>query len=403
MMRPGVASVWRAGAAVLAVHVAWIALFFAAGHEVRDFIRIGPLFVTRSEASDVIRFDPTYEYPANRLTGREGQGYDGQFAYYIALDPAQARHYLDDPAYRFSRILYPLAARALGLGTPDAIPWALLLINLLAIAGGTVALGAWLTRRGSSPWLALAYGFFPGLLVGLQRDLTEPLAYALVALAILLFDFGDRRGLLAAGGVFGLAVLARQTTVAFPLLFALSILAGRPNAAGTELGRSTRIRLTAAFSALAFVPGIAWAGVLQAWLGGVGAGQGNFTLIPFAGFLEPGWGLARQPPVILGLVLPTLVFAGVAVAAMRHGPGRLELACLLANGALAIVFVGPAVGESYTAAGRVATGVLLAAVLCLPYLREATAPMRRAVFAAFGLWLGMFPVVLAYNFWDIKV
>jgi hypothetical protein len=388
---------------VLAVHLAWIAVFFAVGHEIRDFIRIGPLFVTRSDASEVIRLDPTYEYPANRLTGREGQGNDGQFAYYIALDPGEAKHYLDDPAYRFSRILYPMAARLLALGAPEAIPWALLLINLLAVAGGTVALAAWLSRRGSSPWFALAFGLFPGLLVGLQRDLTEPLAYALVALGVLLFDFGGRRGWLAAGAVFGLAVLARQTTVIFPLLFALSLLAGRPSAAGEDLDRRSRVRLSAAFSALAFLPGIAWAAALEGWLGGIGAGRGNFTLVPLAGFFEPGWDLARQPPEILGLVAPLLVFAGAAVIAMRHGPGRLELACLLANGALGVVFAGPAVGETYTAAGRVSTGVLLAAVLCLPYLREATAPVRRSIVVAFVLWLAMFPVVLAYGFSDVKV
>ena len=40
-------------------------------------------------------------------------GYDGQFAYQIARDPLGASRFLDVPAYRYQRILYPLIAWAL--------------------------------------------------------------------------------------------------------------------------------------------------------------------------------------------------------------------------------------------------------------------------------------------------
>ena len=60
-------------------------------------------------------------------------------------------------------------------------------------------------------------GLSPGLLLGVQRDLTEPLAYALVAAGVFLFDYGGKRRLLWAGLTFGLAGLARQTTLVFPL------------------------------------------------------------------------------------------------------------------------------------------------------------------------------------------
>ena len=52
-----------------------------------------------------------------RLGTRYGQGdpngtigYDGQFAYQIALNPLQAAPYLDIPPYRYQRVLYPLVA-----------------------------------------------------------------------------------------------------------------------------------------------------------------------------------------------------------------------------------------------------------------------------------------------------
>jgi hypothetical protein len=48
------------------------------------------------------------------------EGYDGQFAYQIALRPLSAAPYLDVPAYRYQRILYPMLARLLALGRPKA-------------------------------------------------------------------------------------------------------------------------------------------------------------------------------------------------------------------------------------------------------------------------------------------
>src|SRR6266436_1733061 len=46
------------------------------------------------------------------------EGYDGQFSYWLAVDPspAAAGTHFDVPAYRYQRILYPLLARALALG-----------------------------------------------------------------------------------------------------------------------------------------------------------------------------------------------------------------------------------------------------------------------------------------------
>jgi hypothetical protein len=81
------------------------------------------------------------------------EGYDGQFTYYVAMDPrpeAVAPH-LDVPAYRYQRILYPLLARALALGQPAWIPWSLILISLIAQAVGTWAVASFLADHGVWP------------------------------------------------------------------------------------------------------------------------------------------------------------------------------------------------------------------------------------------------------------
>jgi hypothetical protein len=176
-------------------------------------------------------------------------GYDGQFNYYIALDPANARYYVDAPSYRYGRILYPLLGRILSLGQPALIPWAFIAINWLAITGGTLAVAARLRAADFTGWPAIVFGLAPGMYISLRRDLADALAYALVALAIYLFyrrpppypppqagegkreptrgreDPGRGRGtrlLYSSAIVFGLAVLTRETTAVFAVAFAVA-------------------------------------------------------------------------------------------------------------------------------------------------------------------------------------
>ena len=86
---------------MLAVHALWIGAYFAAGHQARDFIKIVTWYEGMSRASKVIKVDPTYHPPRNREAG-QGNGYDGQFSYYMALDFPNARYSMDFPAYRYS-------------------------------------------------------------------------------------------------------------------------------------------------------------------------------------------------------------------------------------------------------------------------------------------------------------
>ena len=140
------------------------------------------------------------------------EGYDGQFAYQIALNPLEAASYLDVPAYRYQRILYPLLARLLAVGQPALVPWMLILDNIAAIGVGTWATERLLTDFRVSRWYALVYGLYGGQLLGLRADLNEPLAQGMVQLAMLAWA-RERR--LWAIFAFSLAALAKETTLIF--------------------------------------------------------------------------------------------------------------------------------------------------------------------------------------------
>jgi hypothetical protein len=103
-------------------------------------------------------------------------GYDGQFAYQIARDPLGASHFLDVPAYRYQRILYPLIAWAWAFGQAWRVPWTLIVVNWLALVAGTWLTEEILAGRGASRWYALSYGLFGGLMMAVRLDLTEPMA-----------------------------------------------------------------------------------------------------------------------------------------------------------------------------------------------------------------------------------
>ena len=133
-------------------------------------------------------------------------GYDGQYYYFLALDPRHAKDYMEEKAgYIYARPLYPALARAASLGSAKRLPAAMLAVNLAGdrrrdARTRAVAQGA----GGYSPWFALLYAAYPGLIFCVVRDLTEPLAFALVALAFLVFDatrssrvVGERRTLCA--------------------------------------------------------------------------------------------------------------------------------------------------------------------------------------------------------------
>jgi len=226
------------------------------------------------------------------------EGYDGQFVYYIARDPATAAQYLDVPAYRFQRILLPLLGRALAFGQPSLITWTLLIINLISLAGGTWLLENLLVRQEVSRWYALTYGLTVGIFASVRLSLSEPLAYALVLGGLTLAN-RERWGWSAV--VFALAGLAKETTLFFAAGYTLYLLVGR------------RWRTAIGFSAVSMVPFILWQLILRNSLGTFGIGSGGalatgFEVIPFAGVARI---LTDTPPKSrAGLVL---IFSAILI------------------------------------------------------------------------------------------
>jgi hypothetical protein len=349
---------------VLAIYSIWLCAAISSGRDLRSFIRMGLSHLERSHASSVIKVDPHYHYYPPNVGG-----YDGQSYYYIALDPANARYYFQQPAYRYTRILYPMTSRVLAMDNPGMVPLTLILINLLAIPAGTLAVAAWLKRRRLSPWFALIYGLFPGLFVSLQRDLVEPMAFALVAWAVYLLESRFRHRVMWAALVFALAALTRETTIVFPLMYAVSHLlldSSDSKPPHSHEGRSWRDAATLAVTAVA--PLALYKVFLFLWLrdptGGVSGGQLP-SLIPFGGFTSWSANVSRTNELI-GIILPAIVCGLVVLWNMRFKGPSVEAALLLANATLFVVMLNHFSYVGYGGSGRVTTGVVLSALYCLP-------------------------------------
>lgn len=111
--------------------------------------------------------------------GGSREGYDGQFYYYAAHDPlilTDTYRFIDSPAYRYQRLMYPLIAHIISFGHKPLLPYVLILLNISAVAGGAYLIARICKANGISTWYALFFSFSTGLLLSTLRDLTEPLA-----------------------------------------------------------------------------------------------------------------------------------------------------------------------------------------------------------------------------------
>lgn len=269
---------WSVTLIVALLYISWI--LYLGGGDPLVFAEIGSRFA------------------AGEPTGSEG--YDGQFFYYIAVDPRTAPARIDVPAYRFQRIMYPALVRLLSLGSEPLIPWLLIGLNLAGLVGGVWLMERLLRGRGVNRWHALPVGLYAGQLLALRVDLPEPLALALVLLGIWRFE----RNWLWSALFFSLAVFTKETMLITGGAYLLYLLGRR------------EMRRAFLFGAILVIPFALWQLYLYRWLGSFGLGSGGagatgFELIPFGGLLRVAavsWGAFWLFLLILGpiVILPTL-------------------------------------------------------------------------------------------------
>ena len=148
-------------------------------------------------------------------------GYDGQFYYRMALDPANfsrtAFGIRFDTFSRLERIGYPAIAWLLAGGQRSLIPATLIITNVLAL--GALGFGGGLIARDSARhamWGLVLAGYW-GYLWSAGRDLTEITAAAFLVLGLYCYrrDRSWLAGLLLLG-----AVLSKETAVYVVLVIA---------------------------------------------------------------------------------------------------------------------------------------------------------------------------------------
>ena len=320
-------SPWRFAIVVVAAYLA-LALPPLAAHrfDLSAFIVAGDRYV-----------DPALT-PGLILVHPRSAGYDGQFFYRLALDPWQFEETafgvrLDKPAFRMSRILYPVLAWLASLGVAKLVPAALFGVNLAAL-GLVAAASVSLSKAARLPAaLPVAIVMWPGFLVSLMHDTAEILSCGLMLAAILCRVRGR---LVLYAAVAAAATLTRETTVP---VFA-GILAWDAVAAWRGHGG----RNAAAAGAVLFLPFLLWRLALGLIWHVAPDSHGisqNLGALPFAGWAETlfasmsgsrHWAVAPMKDLFVRSVV-LVTAAGLAVfyvctasriGRLRHGDSSLR-------------------------------------------------------------------------------
>lgn len=247
-------------------------------------------------------------------------GYDGQFYYYMAVDPLHASVHMDNAPYRYQRILFSLAVWVLSLGGHPALAaWWLLILNVVGTLAGTAALALLLERRGLSPWFSLAFGLYFGQFAAITHDVPDGLAAGLVIVAALA---ADRERWKEAALWLAIASLTRETTLIFAAAAALDAVAQR------RWGR-------AALMLCSGIPLLLWLLALRLVFGQTGLFFSGVVSaapkIPFAGARSIAGTSPRFIITLLVIILPALLaLIWVAYELLRRNTWRVAPGLLFA-------------------------------------------------------------------------
>ncbi len=240
---------------VLLAYGVWISVILGLSGSPYAFVNPGRYYIQLAGRHG-IALPPLAVHYGGTAANPHVHGYDGQFTYYIALHPGSATHLLDVPWYRYQRILEPLLVNVFAVGVPALIPWLMLAVSWIAVAVGTWAIASLLSAIGRRPGWALLFGFWPGLLVTVRNDITDGLAYGLVAVALLLLASPTRSRPALSAMIISLAIFARQEVAIYAAMMAFGIAVGLFPRPGILESRPRRDRLAMAlrFAAIAVGP-----------------------------------------------------------------------------------------------------------------------------------------------------
>lgn len=275
--------------------------------------------------TNFVRAELPYARPGRVPAGLHvfgSNGYDGQFYYRLALDPANLHQTafgitLDHP-YRLERIGYPALAWLFSLGHHRLVPIALIVVNVLALAAIGLLGGMLAVESGRHAlWGLLLAGYF-GFFKSVGCDLTEPVAAACLLGGVLAYR---REHPAVAGLLFGYGALTRETVIIAPL----AILVVRSVDAIRSGFRPRTADLAWCLPLLVFT---AWQLVLRAATGTLivlsDAGSNAHRGLPFTQFVDG----IRENLALLGApsdaayiwfaeVTTLMVFVGAALISLR--------------------------------------------------------------------------------------
>jgi len=183
--------------------------------DILGFYRIGTIFPHSS-----------YLTPDKGILAQGEVGYDGQLFLTIALDPsladAQSIKALDNPRYRYRRILFPVLGYVLSLGWRPAIPFMLVAVNAFWFVSIVIVVVRFLAEKRQSAWWGLFILGIPGFWCSLLLTTGDLQAAFFLTMALVAFEHRRYKSL----ALFcGLAALTHETmlavigSLAIPFLF----------------------------------------------------------------------------------------------------------------------------------------------------------------------------------------
>ncbi|MEE3718204.1 hypothetical protein V2H45_15805 [Tumidithrix elongata RA019] len=199
--------------AAIAVFSIAIAIYlYKFNGQITGFFRIG----------DAIPLSPYLEGQKFFLhSGKVGN--DGQQFLSIALDPLLQNQgtlaALDNPTYRYRRILYPLLGYILGFGSPRWIPFALVGINCLCIVLIVYVMGLILQSQHQKSWRSLFTLCIPSVWMVLSVSTADLLSGLLLVTTI--FFYQTERPFYASL-TLALACMTRETMLMLWLAIAIA-------------------------------------------------------------------------------------------------------------------------------------------------------------------------------------